>query len=125
VFLADTVLEHDRTTHRSWLGQGSRAQAAHNADADVVASLVADECSARGMGAPGPSARELVDTLKTVALEVTGQTWGTERKEGAVRAARNLGLIHAHPGSMYPGQQPKAKLHRPGSHCDECPGAPD
>jgi bifunctional DNA primase/polymerase-like protein/AAA domain-containing protein len=120
VYSPDTVLEHDRPTHRLWLGQGSRAEVAGNADADVVAMLVREECETRGPGQPGPGVRDLVKKLKSG--DTTGETWGNPRAEKAITAARNLGLIHYHPGSAYPGQQPSAKLHHPGSEgCDECP----
>ncbi len=127
VYMGDTVLEHDRATHRLWLGEGSRTEVAGNADAAIVTAIVTDECAARGAGQPGPSARDIVDALGKggQALERTGRSWGKERAEKAVRAARNLGQIHYHLGEMYPGHQPGAHYHRPGSHCDECPPSPE
>lgn len=114
VWVAETVTEYDAGTRRLWLGQGSRAESRSSGDVELVLAIVAEECEARA-GQDGPGVREIRTAL------MSGQGWGKERADRAVTAARNAGVVHAHPG------QNRALLHRPGASCGQCtpsPGGP-
>lgn len=115
VWLAETMLEFDRSSRRLHLGQGSRSSSRGSAHAEIIRDMVAAEIADRA-GAPGPTTNELKRAARDTDIGTKAQD-----AQDAIATARRLGFVHTHKGAN------SALFHYPGTLCEgdvECPERP-